>query len=67
MTLRENAGLYFFRGGKKLLKSGNCRSHVVLTADGCTAVKNGNRVFCADAVCTLNFPEKNSKMMLYVS
>ena len=66
MTLRENAGLYFLQG-ENFWKSGNCRSHVVLAADGCIAVKNGNRVFCADAVCTLNFSEKNSKMMLYVS
>ncbi len=29
--------------------------------------KNENCVFCTDAVCTLNFSEKNSKMMLYVS
>ena len=66
MTLRENAGLYFLQG-ESFWKGGNCRSHVVLIVTEYAAVKNETRVFFADAVCTLNFSEKNSKMMLYVS
>ncbi|MBV0896540.1 MAG: hypothetical protein U0J87_03140 [Faecalibacterium prausnitzii] len=62
MTLRENAGLYFYKG-----KASGKAVTAAAMLFWLRSSKNENCVFCTDAVCTLNFSEKNSKMMLYVS
>ncbi|MDU8723979.1 hypothetical protein RX476_04110 [Faecalibacterium prausnitzii] len=62
MTLRENAGLYFLQG-----KASGKAVTAAAMLFWLRSSKNENCVFCTDAVCTLNFSEKNSKMMLYVS
>jgi hypothetical protein len=62
MTLRENAGLYFYKG-----KASGKTVTAAAMLFWLRSSKNESCVFCTDAVCTLNFSEKNSKMVLYVS